>query len=104
MNNTSGPLDDLTRNQAHNLLLKNAVYVHTARDSGDLAESAVLENLGRVLTTIDNEPDSPHSTWRIRLEMNTSGLLLDIRILRQNDDRPQGTLQGTPQVTQGPTQ
>jgi hypothetical protein len=93
VNNTQGPLDETTREQAHHLLLKNAVYVHAARESGDVAQAAVLENLGRVLTTLDNEPDTPHSTWRLRLEMNTSGLLLDIRILRQNDDRNQGAAQ-----------
>jgi hypothetical protein len=93
VNNTQGPLDKTTREQAHYLLLKNAVYVHAARESGDVAQAAVLENLGRVLTTLDNEPETPHSTWRLRLEMNTSGLLLDIRILRQNDDRNQGAAQ-----------
>ena len=56
-------------------------------------EAAVLENFGRVLTTLDNEPPTSHSTWRLRLEMNTSGLLLDIRILRQNDDHSQGVSQ-----------
>jgi hypothetical protein len=93
MNNSSGPLDDATREQAHSLLLQNAVYVRNARDSGDLAEAAVLENFGRVLTALDNEPPTSHSTWRLRLEMNTSGLLLDIRILRQNDDHSQGVSQ-----------
>ena len=93
VNNSSGSLDDTTREQAHDLLLKNAIYVRDARDSGDLAEAAVLENFGRVLTTLDNEPQTSHSTWRLRLEMNTSGLLLDIRILRQNDDHSQGATQ-----------
>ena len=88
VNHASGPLDDTTRSQAHELLLKNAVYVRTAQDQGDYAEAAVLDNLGRVLTTIDNSPpEAPHSLLRFRLEMNTDGLLLDIRILRQNDDR-----------------
>jgi len=93
VNNSSGPLDSATREQAHALSLQNAVYVRDARDKGDLAEAAVLENFGRVLTTLDNEPSTPHSTWRLRLEMNTSGLLLDIRILRQNDDHSQGVTQ-----------
>ena len=93
VNNSSGPLDNTTREQAHRLLLQNAVYVRNARDSGDVAEAAVLENFGRVLTTLDNEPPTTHSTWRVRLEMNTSGLLLDIRILRQNDDHSQGAAQ-----------
>jgi hypothetical protein len=94
VNNSQGSLDETTREQAHTLLLKNAVYVHTARDSGDVAEAAVLENLGRVLTTLDNEPPTERSAWRLRLEMNTNGLLLDIRILRQNDDdKNQGAAQ-----------
>jgi hypothetical protein len=93
VNNSSGMLDDATRQQAHSLLLQNAVYVRSARESGDLAQAAVLENFGRVLTTLDNEPPTSHSTWRLRLEMNTSGLLLDIRILRQNDDHSQGVSQ-----------
>ena len=93
VNNSPGELDDTTREQAHNLLVKNAVYVRNARDNGDLAQAAILENFGRVLTTLDNEPSSPHGTLRLRMEMNTSGLLLDIRILRQNDDRSQGVSQ-----------
>jgi hypothetical protein len=93
VNNSAGPLDETTREQARSLLLQNAVYVRNARDNGDLAEASVLENFGRVLTTLDNEPPTPHSTWRLRLEMNTSGLLLDIRILRQNDDHSQGAAQ-----------
>ncbi len=87
VNHTSGSLDPATRAQARELLLSNAVYTRTARDHGDLAQAAVLDDLGRVLTTLDNESSSPHSTLQLRLEMNTSGLLLDIRILRQNDSR-----------------
>ena len=56
VNHTSGSLDPATRAQAHDLLLSNAVYVRTARDHGDLAQAAVLDDLGRVLTTLDNEP------------------------------------------------
>jgi hypothetical protein len=103
VNHASGPLDDTTRSQAHALLLKNAVYVSDAHTQGDVAEAAVLENLGRVLTTIDNEPEVVRRARSVkfneeadaaegvgfRLEMNTSGLLLEIRILRQNDDRKQ---------------
>ncbi len=77
-----GTLDDTTREQAHTIFCSRTQSTFSnARDSGDLAEAAVLENFGRVLTTLDNEPPTPHSTWRLRLEMNTSGLLLDIRIL-----------------------
>lgn len=86
VNHASGPLDETTRSQAHDLLLKNAVYMHKAHDQGDLAEASVLENLGRVLTTLDHEPALDRG-WHIRFEMNTDGLLLDIRVLRQNDAR-----------------
>jgi hypothetical protein len=87
VNHESGPLDPGTRAQAHDLLLKNATYVQTARTHGDVAQASVLEDLGRVLTSLEHEPEAPKSTWRVRLEMNTDGLLLDIRILRQNDER-----------------
>ncbi len=87
VNHTSGSLDPATRAQAHHLLLSNAVYVRTARDHEDLAQAAVLDDLGRVLLTLDNDSSSPHSTLQLRLEMNTSGLLLDLRILRQNNNR-----------------
>jgi hypothetical protein len=85
VNHASGPLDETTRNQAHELLLKNAVYVSSAHEQGDVAEAAVLDNLGRVLTSIDHGAESERKTLELRLEMNTDGLLLDIRILRQND-------------------
>lgn len=95
VNNTQGPLDSETRDQAHALLLSNAVYVRQARTSGDLAEAAVLDNLGRVLTTLDNEPPTPESAWRLRIEMNTSGLLFDLRVLHQNDTPTHNQQQGT---------
>lgn len=86
VNHTTGSLDPATRAQAHELLLTNAVYVRSARDHGDLAQAAVLDDLGRVLTSLDNEPPK-HSTLQLRVEMNTRGLLLDLRILRQNDNQ-----------------
>ena len=86
VNHSTGPLDETTRSQAHDLLLKNAVYVQTAHSRGDLGEASILENLGRVLTNIDHEPTEDRG-WHFRIELNTDGLLLDIRILRQNDLR-----------------
>ena len=87
VNHASGPLDEATRIQAHDLLLKNAVYVRTAHQQGNLGAAAVLENLGRVLTNIDHESATAQGGWHLRLEWNTDGLLLEIRILRQNDNR-----------------
>ncbi len=85
VNHASGPLDLATRQQASTLLLHNALYVQQAKGRGDLAEAAVLDQLGRVLTTLQHPPPPASHGWHIRLEMNTDGLLLDIRILRQND-------------------
>jgi hypothetical protein len=87
VNHTTGSIDDAERSQAHDLLLKNAVYIQTARDQGDLGTASVLEDLGRVLTNIDHAPKSEDTGWDLRVEWNTKGLLLDIRILRQNDSR-----------------
>ncbi|ADV81284.1 hypothetical protein [Terriglobus saanensis] len=86
VNHTSGELDDTTRTQARTLALRNAVYVQQATQRGDLVEASTLESLGRVLTSLDNESHKS-STFRLRVEMNTDGLLLDIRILRQNDQK-----------------
>lgn len=85
VNHTDGDLDTATREAAHDLALKNAVYVQHAQQRGDLAEAATLDSLGRVLTNIDHQPRNHESGLRVRVEMNTDGLLLDIRILRQND-------------------
>jgi len=92
VSHANGSLDETTRSQAHDLLLSNALYVRKANDDGDLAEAAVLEKLGRTLTTLEHEPtgsgnaDDTGSGLHLSLGMN--GLLLDIRILQQNDSTP----------------
>ncbi len=83
VSHSTGPLDESTRAQAQNLLLTNAVYIRKANSEGDLAEAAVLDKLDRTLTTLQHEPAG--SGLHLRVEVNTSGLLFDIRILQQND-------------------
>jgi hypothetical protein len=85
VNHASGPLDATTRLQAHDLLLKNAVVLRSARQNGDLVTATILEDLDRVLTNIDHQPETAPGGVHLRLELNTNGVLLDIRILRQND-------------------
>ena len=85
IDHTAGPLDEATRDRAAQLLLTNALYVQRAEHNGDTAQASVLEQLGRTLTTVEHEPAKPRKSWNVRMEMNTSGLLLDIRILQQND-------------------
>jgi hypothetical protein len=85
INHTDGALDHSTLAAAQSLTLQNALYIQQARERGDYAEASTLESLGRVLISINHETDSHEATLRLRMEMNTDGLLLDIRILRQND-------------------
>ena len=84
INHADGSLDEPTRERAEQLLISNAVYVQRARHSGDVAEASVLEELGRTLTNVEHAPAEPKKSWDVRMEMNTSGLLLDIRVLEQN--------------------
>jgi hypothetical protein len=85
INHADGALDEPTRERAEQLLVSNAVYVQRARHEGDVAEASVLEELGRTLTNVEHAPATPQKGWDVRMEMNTSGLLLDIRVLQQND-------------------
>lgn len=87
VSHSTGPLDETTRHQAQGLLLSNALYVRKANESGDLAEAAVLDKLDRTLTTL-HHADHADNGWHLRLAMDANGLLLDIRILQQNDITP----------------
>jgi hypothetical protein len=90
VNHASGPLDETTRREAHQLLLSNALYLRKADADGDTVRSAVLEDLSRTLTALQHEtgPDKPREGWHLSLQMDTNGLLLDLRILEQNDISP----------------
>ena len=88
IDHASGSLDEATRERAAELLVTNALYVERAERDGDTAQASVLEQLGRTLTSVEHEPAEPRKGWNLRMEMNTSGLLLDIRILQQNDAEP----------------
>lgn len=88
VSHTSAPLDPSLREQAQTLLAHNALYVQAARNSGDLADAAVLEKLGLLLTAADHaSPADIANGWHIRFELNANGLLLDLRILRQNQSQ-----------------
>lgn len=93
VSHTNGPLDRDTRDQVHGLLLSNALYHAKAEQHGDLATASVIDTLGRVLTSLDAEPE--HVTRRpdndaFRVEMSVGGVLLDLRILHDNPDRKSG--------------
>jgi hypothetical protein len=92
VSHTNGTLQPETREQVHRLLLENAVYRKSAEQHGDMETAAVIEDLGRVLTSLDAEPldterEAPHAENHdaFRLEMNLGGVLLDLRILHSSD-------------------
>ena len=86
VNHSSG-LDASTSVEGEQLLTKNAAYLRTARSEGDQADAVVLERLDRVLTTVRH---APASGVQVRLDLNTEGLLFELRILRQNQTQTQG--------------
>jgi|GEM_PF-1105045 len=91
VSHADGPLQQGTREQVHRLLLENAVYRQSAEQHGDMATAAVIDDLGRVLISLDAEPTSAEPQQRasdpdaFRLHMNIGGVLLDLRILHHND-------------------
>jgi hypothetical protein len=95
VSHTDGPLHAETREQVHRLLLENAVYHQSAEQHGDMATAAVIDDLGRVLTSLDAEPENGElkehekNPDAFRLQMNLGGVLLDLRILHHNDS-PRG--------------
>jgi hypothetical protein len=70
--------------EAQDLLSANRLYRQSAAKSGDPALAAALDRLERVLVEIANEPDnpSPARLAELQKEMNTDGLLFEVRILR----------------------
>jgi hypothetical protein len=90
VSHTEGPLQPETREQVHRLLLENAVYHQSAEQHGDMATAAVIDDLGRVLISLDAEPNAEQKEHAnnpdaFRLQMNLGGVLLDLRILHHND-------------------
>jgi hypothetical protein len=72
------------RGEARELLANNRLVRQSAIRAGDLNVEASLDRLERLLVELANQPDEPNEQDlnRLRHEMNTDGLLFDIRILR----------------------
>lgn len=91
VSHAEGPLQPETRGQVHRLLLENAVYHQSAEQHGDMETAAVIDDLGRVLISLDAESPNVErkqnqaSPDALRLEINLGGVLLDLRILHHND-------------------
>jgi hypothetical protein len=70
--------------EARELLAANRLVRQSAKQSGDPAMDAALDRLERLLVEIANQPNgfTEADLNRLRQEMNTDGLLFDVRILR----------------------
>jgi hypothetical protein len=76
----------LVKAEAQDLLSANRFYRESATKSGDAAFAAALDRLERVLVEIANEPDnaSPARLAELQKELNTDGLLFEVRVLRSH--------------------
>jgi hypothetical protein len=72
------------RGEARELLANNRLVRQSAIRAGDFKVEASLDRLERLLVELANQPAEPNERDlnRLRQEMNTDGLLFDIRILR----------------------
>lgn len=99
--------DDLSvlplRSEARELLASNRLVRQSAMRAGDLNVEASLDRLERLLMELSNEPDklTEADLNRLRQEMNTDGLLFDIRVLRSRVHSPGPEQQSVPTAMKG---
>ncbi|HEV2326074.1 MAG TPA: hypothetical protein VGS10_19200 [Terracidiphilus sp.] len=68
--------------EARELLASNRLYRATASKAGDPAMAAALDRVENVLAEMANDPNlTAEDLGRIRTDMNTEGILFDIRVL-----------------------
>jgi hypothetical protein len=91
----SGESTALVKAEAQDLLSANRLYLESAIKSGDPAFAAALDRLERVLVEVANEPDdaSPARLAELQKELNTDGLLFEVRVLRSHVQDEQGEQQ-----------
>jgi uncharacterized membrane protein YcjF (UPF0283 family) len=71
------------QSEARELLASNRLYRATASNAGDPALAGALERLEGVLAEVANDPNlSAADLERVRKDMNTKGILFEIRVLR----------------------
>jgi hypothetical protein len=81
--------------EARDLLSANRLYRESVKSSQDPVMANALDHLGRVLTEVANEPGglSRARLDDLQKEMNTDGLLFEVRVLRS---RVQGDVDQSP--------
>jgi hypothetical protein len=71
------------QSEARELLLSNRLYRSTTKSAKDPALAGALDRLEGVLAEIANNPNlTAEDLQRVRSEMNTQGILFEIRVLR----------------------
>jgi hypothetical protein len=88
----AGDLSSLPlRSEAQELLASNRLVRQSAAQAGDLSVEASLDRLERLLMELANEPGNltEADINGLRQEMNTDGLLFDIRVLRSRVKSPE---------------
>jgi hypothetical protein len=70
------------QSEARELLASNRLYRVTASNAGDPALAGALDRLEGVLAEVANDPNLTGADLeRVRKEMNTKGILFEIRVL-----------------------
>jgi hypothetical protein len=74
------------QSEARELLATNRLIRQSEGNTGNLQVEASLDRLERLLVELANQPDGLTETnlKRLREEMNTDGLLFDVRVLRSH--------------------
>jgi len=80
------------QSEAQELLASNRLYRATASNAGDQELAGALDRLEGVLAEIANDPKlSAADLQRVRKDMNTKGILFEIRVLRaRSSDQESG--------------
>jgi hypothetical protein len=83
------------REEAKSLLAANRVCLKSAAQGDDPALKTALDNLNRLLDELANQPEGLNSAAiaRLQSEMNSDGLLFEVRVLRSRI--PEGQTLGT---------
>lgn len=83
--------NDQMQSEARELLASNRLYRVTASNTGDAELAGALDRLEGVLAEIANDPTlTAADLKRVRKDMNTKGILFEIRVLRARS-QDQGT-------------
>jgi hypothetical protein len=79
------------QSEARELLASNRLYRVTASKEGDPALAGALDRLERVLAEIANDPHLTAADLdRVRSDMNTSGILFEVRVLLARKPNQEG--------------